>query len=384
MRVAIFSETFLPKWDGVANTVCRLLECLHREGHETLMFAPEGAPPEYAGTPIVGIPCFPLPFYTDLKLMRPARDMGLEVLDFAPDVVHLVNPAIMGMIGLKRARSMGAPVVASYHTDIPGYTVKYRVGLFQEPLWAYFKWLHNQADLNVCPTETCRTELRERGFARVKIWGRGVDSIRFTPHRRRRAWRERLSAGDPDAPLLLFVSRLAVEKRLDVVRPVLDAFPHVNLAVVGEGPQRGKLEEMFAGTNTVFTGYLTGDDLADAYAAGDVFVFPGEHETFGNVVLEAMSSGLPVLAARAGGPCDHVHDGRNGYLFEPGDSDDLITRLSPVLGNPLLHHTLSEGARTYAESQSWDAIMKGLIREYESLVETYRPMPQPLALASNM
>jgi glycosyltransferase involved in cell wall biosynthesis len=293
--------------------------------------------------------------------------MGEELAAFRPDVVHLVNPFSMGYVGLKRAREVGAPVLASYHTDIPGYLQKYGFGLFTELGWSVFRWLHNQADLNVCPTLACREELEEHGFERVEIWGRGVDSELYHPGRRSRAWRERLTEGHPEAPLLVYVGRLAHEKRVDVVRPVLDELPHARLAIVGDGPLRDELDELFAGTNTVFTGYLRGDDLAAAYAAGDVFVFPGENETFGNVVLEAMASGLPVLAAGIGGPRDHVHSAQNGFLFEPGNSAQLVTLVRWLLMDEAFRLRLASNARAYAEGQTWESILDGLVGKYERL-----------------
>ena len=296
MRVAIFSETFLPKWDGVANTVCHLLQHLSDQGHETLMYAPQGAPSSYANTPIIELPSYPLPWYRDLRLVPPRKGMATEIFDFAPDIVHVVNPALLGLIGMRRAHKLGVPVLASYHTDLPGYTDKYGLGLFNEPLWSYFRWVHNQADLNVCPSEFTRQELLEHGFERVEIWGRGVDTEQYSPAHRHRSWRAHLSGGHPEAPLLVYVGRLAIEKRVDVIRPVLDAFPDHRLAIVGDGPLRGELEDLFAGTNTTFTGFLQGRDLARAYAAGDVFVFPGEHETFGNV--GAGSDGLGPAGGR--------------------------------------------------------------------------------------
>ena len=368
MRIGIVSETFLPKWDGVANTVCRLLEHIQESDHQALMMAPEGAPPQYAGTPIIGQPRFSCPFYPALKIVQPRVGMGAELEEFAPDVIHMVNPAFMSIVMLRRARAMGVPVLMSYHTDIPGYMEKYGMALLTEPVWQFHRWLHNEADLNVCPTQTCLDELAEHGFERLDIWGRGVDTKLYNPLKRSIELRAEWTGGNPDAPLLVYVGRLAVEKRVDVIRPVLDQWPDAHLAIVGDGPERGSLEKLFAGTNTTFTGYLKGEDLATAYASGDVFVFPGENETFGNVVLEAQASGMPVLAARAGGPIDHVFDGRNGFLFEPGNSTHLINRLHPVMDDVGYRRRLADGALNYARSQTWSMIMDSLFEKYEWLV----------------
>ena len=367
MRVAFFAETFLPKWDGIANTTCRLLEHLEQRGVETLMFAPEGAPERYAATPIIGEPCFPLPFYPELRLAQPRQGLGEELAAFRPDVVHLINPALMGVAGLRRARELGVPVVASYHTDIPGYLEKYNLQLFREFVWGVFRWIHNQADLNLCPSPWIREQLRRQGFERVGIWGRGVDCERFTPTRRCRRWRERLTGGAPDAPLLVYAGRLALEKRVDVLRPVLDELPQVRLAILGDGPERRNLEALFAGTPTVFTGKLDGDDLAAAYAAGDIFTFPGENETFGNVVQEAMASGMPCLVAAHSGLRDRVRNGTDGFQFEPGNSAQLATLVRWLLSDEQLRRELAAGALAFARTQTWEANLDGLLAKYEGV-----------------
>jgi glycosyltransferase involved in cell wall biosynthesis len=373
MRVAIFAETFLPKWDGIASTTCRLLEHLARRGIESLMFAPEGAPASYAATPIIGEPCFGLPFYAELRLAQPRSGIGEELAAFRPNLVHLINPVFMGIGGLRRARELGAPVVASYHTDVPGYLDKYNLSLFRDILWGAFRWIHNQADLNLCPSPWIRDQLMAQGFERVEIWGRGVDCSLFRPERRSRAWRERLTGGQPEAPLLIYAGRLALEKRVDVLRPVLAELPTVRLAVLGDGPERANLERLFAGTPTVFTGKLEAEELACAYAAGDIFTFPGENETFGNVVQEAMASGLPCLVAAHGGLRDRVRNGIDGFQFEAGNSAQLATLVRWLLSDPDLRRELAAAALAFARSQTWEANLDGLLTRYAAVAAGARP-----------
>jgi len=372
MRIAIFSESFLPKWDGVANTVCHLLDHLAARGHSSLMFAPEGASERYAETHIVGLSSFSFPLYPDLKLVPPLVNVKQQLAAFHPDIVHLVNPASLGLVGTRTARELNLPTVASYHTDIPGYTTLYGLDLLKEPVWNYFRWLHNQADLNYCPSTFTRDELVAHGFKRVKVWPHGVDTVRFNPSWRDQAWRMRLTDGHPDAPLLLYVGRLAVEKRVDWLRPLLDVVPGARLALVGDGPMRPALEAQFAGTPTVFTGYLKGEDLSRAYAAADIFVFPSANETFGNVVLEAMASGLPAIAPRSGGPVDQVTSGENGYLFAPDDQDAMFAAVRRCVYDRA--HTLQLGmaARMFAESQSWETILDDLLEDYQALADMHK------------
>ncbi|MBN1262292.1 MAG: glycosyltransferase family 1 protein [Anaerolineae bacterium] len=370
MRIALFAETFLPKWDGVANTTCHLLDHLALRGHESLMFAPEGAPERYAETPVIGLRSFTFPFYTDLKLVSPIVSVERQLEAFKPDLVHLVNPALLGLVGLRHARQLGIPAAASYHTDLPGYSEVYGMGVLRDSVWAYFRWLHNQADLNLCPSTFTKQQLENHGFQRVKVWSHGVDAATFNPRYRSAEWRERLTGGHPEAPLLLYVGRLAVEKRVDWLRPLLDAVPGARLAIVGDGPVRQELATLFEGTPTVFTGYLTGEALSRAYAAADLFVFPSDSETFGNVILEAMASGVPAIAPRAGGPVDIVADGRNGFLFDAECRDEMIHLVREVLGNPVYLRYLALGARAYAESQSWERVMDQLLDDYRVLLDS--------------
>jgi glycosyltransferase involved in cell wall biosynthesis len=367
MRIAIFTETFLPKWDGVAKTTCRLLEHLALRGCASLMFAPQGAPQHYANTPIVGLSSFAFPFYPELKLVPPVVHVEQELADFSPDVVHLINPASLGLVGLRHARSLGVPVVASYQTDLPGYAAHYGLDMFRDPLWAYFRWLHNQADLNLCPSYFTLAELEEQNFERVKVWSRGVNTERFSPAHRSREWRQRLTGGHPEAPLLLYVGRLAREKRVAWLPPMMEVLGDARLAIVGDGPMRAELEERLADTSTVFTGYLEGEDLARAYASADLFIFPSASETFGNVVLEAMASGLPVIAPRAGGPVDHVIDGENGFLFDPDDLEEMVSLAQWLASDLTYTRRLGAAARAHAEAQSWEEIMDELLDEYAVL-----------------
>lgn len=207
-----------------------------------------------------------------------------------------------------------------------------------------------------------------------------MDTTQFHPARRSAEWRARLTGGHPDAPLLLYVGRLAVEKRIEWLLPVLDALPQVRLAIVGDGPLRPALEAQFAGTRrdasrTVFTGYLRGDDLAAAYAAADLFPFPSANETFGNVVLEAMASGVPVIAPRAGGPVDLITQGVNGFLCAPDDQREWLTHIRQCVEEPTMTQRMGQRARGFAESRSWKAVFNGLLRDYAKLL---RPKSTPL------
>lgn len=372
MRIAIFAETFLPKLDGVVNTLCYLLEYLEKNGHEALMFAPEGGPERYAGTKVVGLKAFPFPWYPELRLVPPLISVRDELADFQPDVLHLINPASLGIMGLWYGKSMHVPVVASYQTDIPGYAVRWGMPYMKEPLWAYFRWLHNQADLNLAPSMFTQTELMDQGFERVHVWSRGIDTQRFSPQHHTQEMRDILSGGEPEKKLLLYVGRLAIEKRVEMLLPVLQTFPDIRLAIVGGGPEEENLKELFRDMPVVFAGYLKGEELSQAYASADLFVFTGANETFGNVVLEAMASGLAVIVPRAGGVTDFVHDGQNGLLFDTESTQSLVDAVRRLIDCPEVAHELVTNALDYAYNRDWDSVFDGLIEEYANLIETYK------------
>jgi glycosyltransferase involved in cell wall biosynthesis len=199
-----------------------------------------------------------------------------------------------------------------------------------------------------------------------------VDTDHFHPRRRTSLWRSRLSGGHPEAPLLLFVSRLSQEKRAQWLLPVLEALPKARLAIVGDGPDRPRLERLFRGTPTVFTGFLRGDALAHAYAAGDLFVFPAANETLGNVVLEAMASGLPVVAVDSGGPRELIEHGRNGLLCPPERVEPFVEAVKELVNRPVLTRTLGAAARRYATGRSWQTVFDGLLDDYRRLARNAR------------
>ncbi len=367
MRIAFFTETFLPKIDGIVNTLCHLLRYLEAHGHEAMVIAPEGGPLHYAGAKIIGLPGYPFPLYPELKLVPPYVDVEHSLRSFRPDLIHVVNPISLGLVGIRHARQLGLPVVASYHTDIPGFAQRWGLQLFVEPLWAYLRWIHDQADLNLCPSQATLRDLAARGFERLQVWTRGVDSQTFHPMHRSEEWRWRLTDGHPGAPLLLYVGRVTPEKRIEWIRDVLEAIPGARLAVVGDGPHRPQLEMHFAGTPTVFTGYLSGQDLARAYASADIFIFPAANETFGNVVLEAMASGLAVVAANLGGPVGIIKQQVTGLLFEPEDRCDLVRKTLSLTTNQDFANQLRYAARQAALDMTWNAVFDQLILQYETL-----------------
>jgi glycosyltransferase involved in cell wall biosynthesis len=369
MRIALFTETFLPKIDGIVTRLRHTVEHLQRNGDQVLVICPDGGLTEYKGAKIHGVTGIPLPLYPELKLAIPRPSIRPVLEMFKPDLIHVVNPAVLGLGGIYYAKTLNIPLIASYHTHLPQYLQHYGFGALEGFLWELLKAAHNQAELNLCTSTAMVKELEDHGIERVDLWQRGVDTEMFQPYLVSQNMRNRLSQGHPDAPLLLYVGRLSAEKEIEQIKPILEAIPEARLALVGNGPHRQALEDHFKGTKTHFVGYLQGLELASAFASADAFIFPSRTETLGLVLLEAMAAGCPVVAANSGGIPDIVTDGVNGYLFEPNDPNGAITATQRLLAVKEERETLRQNARFEAEKWGWAAATRQLQQYYLSVVE---------------
>jgi glycosyltransferase involved in cell wall biosynthesis len=374
LKIAFFTETFLPKVDGIVTRLTKTLPHLVNAGDQVMVFCPEGAPERYMGAEVVGVPAMPLPLYPELKLALPRPAVAEALERFQPDLVHVVNPAVLGLGGIWLAKTKGYPLVASYHTHLPKYLEHYGMGMLEPLLWELLKAAHNQARLNLCTSTAMVQELSEKGIQHTDLWQRGVDTELFRPELRSESMRQRLLGSHSDTgKLLLYIGRLSAEKQIERIRPVLEAIPDARLALVGDGPHRAKLEEHFAGLPVHFVGYLAGEELASAYASGDAFVFPSSTETLGLVLLEAMAAGCPVVGANRGGIPDIVTDGDNGCLYEPEGADggaaSLTAAVQRLLGDATERQALRLAARREAERWDWHGATQQLRRYYQRVLE---------------
>ncbi len=368
MRVALFTETFLPKIDGIVTVICLLLDHLTERGIETVIVAPKMGVTHYRRTPIIGVPGVTLPLYPELKVGPPTLSTYRQLKDFDPDIAHFIHPALIGGAGMLMAKHLDIPTVASFHLDISRLVHHFNLG-FIEPVTDWLtRFMFNQADYTLAPSRLIQQDMLALGVKDVGLWRRGVDADRFNPRFYSDAMRHTLSDGHPDDVVLLYVGRLSDEKQLDHLRPILEQVPGTRLGLVGDGPARESLERHFAGTNTHFMGYMQGEALSQAYASADIFVFPSALETFGLVVVEAMAAGLPVVASRVGGVTDVVQEGRTGYTFDSGDIPALVEGVRRIAANRERIAQMGLDARAFAETQTWPTMMDEVIDLYARLI----------------
>lgn len=367
MRISIFTDNFLPKVDGIVTRLTMTVKNLTAGGDQVQIFCPKGAPADYHGAEIIGLPSVRFPSYPEVKLGLPTSTVSAALERFQPDVVHIVNAfGMLSVGGIWHAKRRRIPLVASYHVDLFKYADFYGwPGPVKRASWQLVKAAHNQAKLTLCTSTPVEADLRSRGVPRVAKWQRGVDTELFHPHRASPESRNRLLGNQSDnGALLLYVGRLAVEKNIEQMRLVLNALPDARLALVGDGPHRRQLEKYFAGTATTFLGYLSGEQLAAAYASADAFMLTSCTETLGLVLLEAMAAGCPVIAANRGGIPDVVQDGVTGFLYEPDDPGDLLAQSRRLLTHGALRQAMSWSARQEAERWSWTSATEQLRRSY--------------------
>ena len=374
MKIAFFTETFLPKVDGIVTRLTKTIEFLTKNGDEVIVFCPEGCPDSYKGATIVGVAAMPLPLYPELKLGLPGPAVSDKLEEFKPDLVHVVNPAVLGLGGIWLAKTNNIPLIASYHTHLPKYLEHYGMGMLEPLLWELLKAAHNQALLNLCTSTAMVNELEDKGIQRTALWQRGVDTENFRPELRSEKMREKLFGKYQNTDsLLIYVGRLSAEKQIERIKPVLDNIPGACLALVGDGPYRSQLEKIFENTKTNFIGYLSGEELASAYASGDIFLFPSSTETLGLVLLEAMAAGCPVIGANKGGIPDIINNGINGCLYNPDEKDNgersLIEATKKILADKNKKEAMRKEARKEAEQWDWNQATLQLQKYYAETLE---------------
>jgi glycosyltransferase involved in cell wall biosynthesis len=376
MRIAFVTETWLPSTDGVVTRITSTVRELRAAGHDVLVVAPGPTEPDFAGAVVRSVPTVGFRWiYGGKRWGLPMPRVARRLREFQPDVVHVVNPVLLGIVAVIASRRNGFPLVASYHTNVAKYAAYYRLGWLAGVVWWLLRRLHGAAAVNLATSSSTCDELTARGIERVRLWPRGVDLDLFGPEpldlfgSEPPTW----SAGDEharsagDEAVALYVGRLAAEKGLDLLSPLAEPDAGVRLVMVGDGPARSDLAARFPAPAVTFTGLLHGTALADAYRSADVFVFPSTTETLGLVMVEALASGLPVIAVDSPASREILANCPAGRLFPPELAAELPALVREVRDENVAGE-LSSLARREAEKWSWPAATEFLVSCYREVI----------------
>lgn len=371
MKIAIFSESFFPRVNGVANSVLRVSRFLQANDHEVLIVAP-GFPANVNSDIDINrlnvkrIRYISLPKVADFEVGASSVAKLENILrDFNPDVVHLASPFALGMQGCRAARNLGIPVVAVYQTDVSGFASFYGLPKIAKFARKWSNQIHRMSTINLVPSSSTMNEFIKFGVPNVRLWGRGVDTELFSPDKRSQQIRDSwLTNG---RTIVGYLGRLAPEKQIDRLSS-LDENEH-KVIVIGDGPMRSELEKKLP--NATFTGQLSGQELAATLASLDVLISTGEHETFCQVIQEAMAAGIPVIAPRAGGPIDLVIEGVTGFLYEPGSTKSMLNRLRILHENEKLRKQFGFQATQIVKGRTWEAICQELVGHYQDAIGAF-------------
>jgi len=382
MRVVLVTESFLPSLNGVTNSVLRILDTYRQRGIEALIIAPTAPSPRYLGFQVIRTASFPL---KQFNVAVPGLWLQNAIADFNPDLVHVASPFILGGQAIAAAERLGIPSVAIYQTELSGYMERYNLSAAKPLLDKAVATIHAPATLNLAPTKQTADYLRGLGVASVDVWGRGVDLDLYHPNRRTEEATQALRGKwAPNGQKIVgYVGRLAAEKQVERFAELLDDAARsqasgvgTSFVIVGEGPERARLEREFAahpanrgGNSVIFTGKLTGLELAAAYAAFDVFVHFGTEETFGQTIQEAQATGLPLVAPNSGGPMFLVEHGETGYLAHPSKPRGFNQLVADLLADDALRARIGENARRSVLKKSWEANNSVLLEHYSRAIE---------------
>lgn len=377
LRVAIFTGNYNHIADGVSLTLNRLVAYLEKQKIPVIVFGPTIDKPaiEHAGE-FVAVPSLPMPGRPEYRVsVGFPEEAQLRLKEFNPTLIHIATPDLLGFRAMRFAQANEIQIVASYHTHFTSYLKYYNMEMLELLGWKYLVWFYEQCKHVYVPAPSMADELFAKGIRNgLRIWSRGVDSDLFSPKKRDLKWRKALGVGD-DEVLVSFVSRLVWEKDLqtvvDTLKKVFEADQNIGVLIVGDGPARKELEYMMPKAH--FTGFLSGEELARAYASSDIFFFPSDTETFGSVTLEALASGVPAIVADATGSKSLVESGVNGLLIPPKKPAEFANGILALSENSELRKKMSEAAVQKAMAYTWDTVMAGLVKNYREALAQPRP-----------
>lgn len=381
MRVALFTDTYLPDVNGVSKTLARWVNYLQTHNVEVKVFAPS---PQWGGKDfhqdaVHRMYSVPFLLYSELRLGIPNPiEVNKMLKAFQPTIVHCATPFNIGLYGHHYAIKNDIPLVASYHTHFDQYLEHYNIQFIEKTLWKYMQWFHQDCSKIYVPSPSTGEHLVSHDFdgGKIEVWGRGVDLSLFDPVVDRTNVLEKHGISDAKF-VVLYVGRLAPEKNIDVFLEVYKRFSKkypgkFQFVIAGDGPLNDELHGAFPAEENPdlsFLGFIQGKTLAEIYAAANVMLFPSATETFGNVVLEAMASGTPVIGAAAGGVKDNIRHEETGVLCHAGDVYQFEAALLRLVEDEKFRLQLARAARLYVEQQSWDRIFENLLESYRSVAQ---------------
>jgi phosphatidylinositol alpha 1,6-mannosyltransferase len=372
MRVVLVAETFLPAVNGVVNSVVQVAGELADRGHQPVVVAPSGSAilsPAGNRIDVIRVPSISLPGYRGLRVARPGLDLRPLLRDLDPEILHLASPATLGWAAVRAAGDLSIPVVAAFQTDLAAYLRRYRLGAGSALLWGALRRLHNRADLTLVPSSATGYQLRRHGIGPLATWSRGVDADLFHPRRRDRTLRRMLAGGDGTCLLVGYVGRLAAEKRVELLEP-LTRVAGVRLVIVGDGPRQAALARSMPSAR--FVGRRNHEELSRIVASLDVLVHPGAAETFCQVIQEALSSGVPVVAAAQGGPLDLVRHAENGWLWAGDDPRELAALVASIRDDRTQLAPMRARARASVAGRSWRRATEQVLVHYTNVLSSRR------------
>ncbi len=374
IRVAYFAGTMKPGHDGVTRVLYKIIDGLNDNKIENIFISPIIPTQDNRPTKMFKVPSVQFPLYKDYQLPVPGMKHFDSVLnEFKPDIMHINSPCPLGFAAVKYGNKYGIPVVATYHTHFSSYAKYYKVKALENVSWNYFRSLYNKCESVYVPSTPILEELKQHGLKTVKFLPHGVDINSFNPKFKSVDWKKKL--GIENKIVLLFAGRLVWEKDLQTLAETYNIINEkrddVAFVLAGDGPIREELEMMMP--NAKFLGYQSGLDLSTTYASSDIFVFPSTTETFGNVTVEAMASGIAPICAREGGAFGIIQEGKTGLISNPRDPGNLAEKIESLLDNSILRKRISQNALEYAKTQTWENILNQLFADYHKVVFNYTP-----------
>jgi phosphatidylinositol alpha 1,6-mannosyltransferase len=372
MKIALYAGTYVRDKDGAVKSIYQLVSSFRKNGHRVAVWSPDVSKGDnHNGLTVHRMPSVPIPLYPDYKLGFFTNETRRQLEAFAPDMVHISTPDIIGRKFLLYARNKNIPVASAFHTDFPSYFSYYRLGFAVKHAWKYLTWFYNSCNMVLAPNESVRRKLAGYAIRNIEIWSRGVDKELFDPFRRSEKLRSAWNA--TGRSVIVYAGRFVLYKDIEVVMSVYDRFmqgeyaDRVRFVMIGSGPEEEEMKRRMP--EAIFTGYLTGEELPEAYASGDIFLFPSTTEAFCNVALEALASGLPVVVSDVGGCCDIADRSAGGFVVHEGSVDDFYGKCLELLSDSFRYHELKACGLAYAERQSWSSVNGFVIDRYQEMVD---------------